>query len=81
MPPFAELKNRVAIVTGAAQGIGRNTAVTLAHHGMPVVLADLNDDPRPASRRRNHKPPAAAPPTSTPTSERWPAANIWSKPP
>ena len=43
MPPFAELKNRVAIVTGAAQGIGRNTAVTLAHHGMPVVLADLND--------------------------------------
>ena len=43
MPPFAELNNCVAIVTGAAQGIGRNTAVTLAHHGMPVVLADLND--------------------------------------
>ena len=43
MTPFAELKDRVAIVTGAAQGIGRNTAVTLAEHGMPVVLADLND--------------------------------------
>ena len=44
MLPFAELKDRVAIVTGAAQGIGRNTAVTLARHDMPVVLADLNDD-------------------------------------
>jgi len=40
---FEELKGRVAVVTGAAQGIGRATATTLAAHGMAVVVVDLND--------------------------------------
>ena len=43
MMVFNELHERTAIVTGAAQGIGRITAETLAAHGMCVVLADLNE--------------------------------------
>ncbi|MGI6113024.1 MAG: SDR family NAD(P)-dependent oxidoreductase [Mahellales bacterium] len=37
-----KLKGRVAIVTGGAAGIGKATAITLAHHGAKVVIADLN---------------------------------------
>jgi NAD(P)-dependent dehydrogenase (short-subunit alcohol dehydrogenase family) len=40
--PFSELRGRCAVVTGAAQGIGRTTAETLARHGMLVLVADLN---------------------------------------
>jgi len=38
------LMNRVAIVTGAASGIGRATASALAEAGAAVVVADLNLD-------------------------------------
>jgi NAD(P)-dependent dehydrogenase (short-subunit alcohol dehydrogenase family) len=38
----AELQNRVAIVTGAASGIGAATARILARDGAAVVVADLN---------------------------------------
>ncbi len=37
------LKGRVAIVTGAAQGIGARYAVALAAEGASVVLGDLLD--------------------------------------
>ena len=37
-----ELKGKVAVVTGAAQGIGRAIAETLARHGADVVVADLD---------------------------------------
>ena len=37
-----KLQDRVAIVTGAAQGIGRAVAEKLAEEGATVVLADIN---------------------------------------
>lgn len=36
------LNAKIAIVTGAGQGIGRAIATTLAHHGAIVVAVDLN---------------------------------------
>jgi NAD(P)-dependent dehydrogenase (short-subunit alcohol dehydrogenase family) len=42
MGPELELAGRVAVVTGAAQGIGAGYATTLAERGATVVAADLN---------------------------------------
>jgi len=39
-----ELSGRVAIVTGAAQGIGRRIAEFLAEDGATVVVADIQDE-------------------------------------
>jgi 3-oxoacyl-[acyl-carrier protein] reductase len=39
-----DLKGKVAIVTGAGQGIGRTTALELAKAGAKLVLADMNGD-------------------------------------
>lgn len=38
------LQDKVAIVTGAGQGIGRATALTFAREGAKVVVADLNEE-------------------------------------
>lgn len=38
------LKDKVAVITGAGSGIGRATALTLAHNGARIVVADINDD-------------------------------------
>lgn len=40
-----ELRGRVAVVTGAASGIGRALAERFAAEGMSVVLADLEEEP------------------------------------
>ena len=39
-----EFKNKVAVVTGAASGIGRGLADRCAQEGMKVVLADVEKD-------------------------------------
>ncbi len=39
-----ELNDKVAIVTGAANGIGRASALAFAQHGADVVLADINGE-------------------------------------
>jgi 2-hydroxycyclohexanecarboxyl-CoA dehydrogenase len=38
-----KLKDKVAIVTGAGQGIGRAIALELANEGAKICVADLND--------------------------------------
>ena len=40
-----ELTGRVAVITGAASGLGRAMAVRMAAEGMRVVLADIEPDP------------------------------------
>jgi NAD(P)-dependent dehydrogenase (short-subunit alcohol dehydrogenase family) len=44
MPPEQELSRKVALVVGAASGIGREVALRLARRGAHVVVADLNLD-------------------------------------
>src|SRR4029453_17499980 len=36
------LRDKVAVVTGAASGIGKEIARTFAHEGAKVIIADLN---------------------------------------
>src|SRR6201987_2558727 len=38
------MPQRIAIVTGAARGIGAGTAKGLADHGMAVPVLDLNEE-------------------------------------
>ena len=38
------LQNKVALITGAASGIGRESALLFAAEGAAVVLADVAED-------------------------------------
>jgi NAD(P)-dependent dehydrogenase (short-subunit alcohol dehydrogenase family) len=40
---YPEFKERVAIVSGAADGIGRATAIAFARNGAQVVVSDINE--------------------------------------
>jgi len=44
LPPDKELTGKVALITGAASGIGRATAQRLADDGAHLVIADLNQE-------------------------------------
>lgn len=37
------LEEKVALITGAAQGIGKETAIVLAREGATVIVSDIND--------------------------------------
>lgn len=39
-----KLDNKIALITGAAQGIGAETALSMAKEGATVIIADLNED-------------------------------------
>jgi NAD(P)-dependent dehydrogenase (short-subunit alcohol dehydrogenase family) len=60
----ADLSGRVAIVTGAAQGIGRAVVETLAEHGAAVALVDIRgealEEPAAAIRAKGGKAVAVA---------------------
>ncbi|MCB0240901.1 MAG: SDR family NAD(P)-dependent oxidoreductase, partial [Anaerolineae bacterium] len=43
VPPTAEQQPKVAIITGAASGIGKHWAGVLAAHGWRLALADVNE--------------------------------------
>ena len=43
MAHHMNLKGRTAVVTGAASGIGRAIAVSLAQRGCHLALADVNE--------------------------------------
>ena len=38
-----ELRNKVAVITGGAEGIGRAIAHRAAQEGMKLVLGDINE--------------------------------------
>jgi NAD(P)-dependent dehydrogenase (short-subunit alcohol dehydrogenase family) len=46
-----DLKGKVVVVTGAASGIGRETALAFAREGAHIVAADLKPEPLEAVRR------------------------------
>jgi NAD(P)-dependent dehydrogenase (short-subunit alcohol dehydrogenase family) len=42
--PLFDLSGRVALISGAASGMGRASSLALAEHGADLLLADLNAD-------------------------------------
>jgi NAD(P)-dependent dehydrogenase (short-subunit alcohol dehydrogenase family) len=62
MTSAMNLENRTAVITGAASGIGRAIAVSLARRGCNLALADVNDAGLSETARMAH--PAQMDPTN-----------------
>jgi NAD(P)-dependent dehydrogenase (short-subunit alcohol dehydrogenase family) len=48
---MSRLSGKVAIITGAASGMGRATAIRFAGEGAKIVIADLNKEGGEAAAR------------------------------
>jgi len=60
MPEAAgRLRNKIAVITGAAQGFGRGIAIDLFNEGANIVIADLNTDAGKALENDLNKKPSA----------------------
>ena len=59
---MGRLQDKVAIVTGAAAGIGRASAVLMAREGARVVVADVNIEAAQMVAGEIRSPPSARPP-------------------
>ena len=46
------INGKVALVTGAGQGIGRAIALRLAHDGADIAIVDLNEEKTKAVAKR-----------------------------
>ena len=42
MPSVARLSGKVALITGAGMGMGREASLLFAEHGARVIVADIN---------------------------------------
>ena len=51
------LKDQVAIVTGAARGIGEGIALALAAEGVDIVVVDVNIDGAKKTAKKIYKTP------------------------
>ena len=65
---MALLRDHIAVVTGAASGIGRAIAAGYAREGARVVLLDINEQGRGGGRQGDPRAPAARPRVSGSTS-------------
>jgi NAD(P)-dependent dehydrogenase (short-subunit alcohol dehydrogenase family) len=69
---FMKLNDRVALVTGAARGIGREIALVYSREGAGLAIADLNMDAAEAVAEdiRNACAPCVAAPDESPIHSR-----------
>lgn len=42
---MGQLDDKIAVITGAAGGIGRATCAAMAHEGAAIVISDINEEP------------------------------------